>query len=73
MVVDSGFEIAGASQAISYELMYASGKSVKALGLKDHSVCVCVELENSTPSPEKIAEVARNILKNKNRREINAI
>jgi pyruvate dehydrogenase E1 component beta subunit len=73
LVVDSGFEIAGASQAISYELMYASGKPVKALGLKDHSVCVCVELENTTPSPEHIAEVARNGLKNEDRRKINAI
>jgi len=73
LVVDSGFEIAGASQSISYELMYASGKPVKALGRKDHSVCVCVELENATPSPERIAEVARNSLKNEDRRKINAI
>lgn len=73
IVVDSGFEIAGASQAIAYELMYNSNKPVKALGLNDHSVCVCVELENTTPSPEKIAETVKNLLRINERGEIDAV
>lgn len=65
LVIDSGFEIAGASQAVSYQLMYESNLPVKALGLRDHSVCVCEELENRTPSPERIIEVVKSALKNK--------
>lgn len=65
LVVDSGFEMAGASQVIAYNLMYETGKPVKGLGLKNHSVCVCKDLENITPSPERIAEVARDLLENK--------
>jgi len=74
IVIDSGFEIAGASQSIAYELMYASNIPVKSLGLKDHSVCVCPELENSTPSPKRIVKMVEEILKKKKiKRQINAL
>lgn len=66
IVVDSGFEIAGASQSIAYELMFATGFPVKALGLYNKSVCVAPpSLENRTPSPDRIVEHAMNMLKGK--------
>lgn len=70
IVVDSGFEIAGASQSIAYELMFATGVPVKALGLYDRSACVTPPFENRTPSPDRIVEVVRNMLKRKINREI---
>lgn len=58
IVVDSGYEIAGASQSIAYSLMWETGHPVKALGLNDASVGVTPKTENLTPSPERIAETA---------------
>ncbi|MHA1598736.1 MAG: transketolase C-terminal domain-containing protein [Alphaproteobacteria bacterium] len=58
IVVDSAFEIAGASQSFSYELMLASGKPVKALAQFDRSPGVAKHLENGTPSVERIVETA---------------
>lgn len=62
IVVDSGFEIAGASQSIAYELMFETGLPVKALGLRDRSVGVTPESENATPDARRIAQVAKEIL-----------
>jgi len=64
VVVDSGFEIAGASQSIAYQLMLATRVPVKALGLYDKSVGVSPESENATPSASRIAENVRRMLKN---------
>lgn len=55
LVIDSDFEIAGASRSLAYELMHASGVPVHALGLEDRVCGVAARLENITPSPEKIA------------------
>lgn len=63
IVVDSGFELAGASQSIAYQLMYATRVPVKALGLYDRSVGVTPESENLTPDPDRIARNVKEILK----------
>ena len=55
LVVDSDFEIAGASRSISYELMHLTGASVHALGLKDQVCGATATQENITPSPEEIS------------------
>ena len=55
LVIDSDFEIAGASRSISYELMHLTGASVHALGLKDRVCGVATRLENITPSPKEIS------------------
>lgn len=62
LVLDSDFEIAGASRSIAYELMHASGVSVHALGLEDRVCGVAPHLENITPSAEKIVSVVQRIL-----------
>ena len=73
IVVDSGFEMAGASEAIAYKLMLKTGIPVRGLGLKDHSDCVYKELENSTPTPEQIAYVVKQMYKEKAGGKIDAI
>ena len=65
IVVDSGFEIAGASESIAYKLMFASGVKVMAMGLHDRSVGVTPETENSTPSVERIIDAVLNLYKEK--------
>lgn len=62
LVVDSAFEIAGASQRIAYELMLATGCPVKALGQQDRSSGVASQLENGTPTPARIVEVVKAML-----------
>lgn len=54
IVVDSDFEIAGASRSIAYELMHATGVPVHALGLEDRVCGVAARVENITPNAEKI-------------------
>lgn len=61
LVVDSGFEIAGASESIAYSLMWETGIPVKALGLYDKSVGVTFETENLTPDANRIAKMVRGI------------
>jgi pyruvate dehydrogenase E1 component beta subunit len=65
IVVDSGFEMAGASQSIAYELMVHADVPVKALGLYDKSSGVTPETENSTPSAARIAQVAQEFYEEK--------
>lgn len=65
LVVDSGFEIAGASQSIAYSLMWETGVPVKALGIYDRSIGVTPETQNSTPDSGRIREVAKQIYKEK--------
>jgi pyruvate/2-oxoglutarate/acetoin dehydrogenase E1 component len=67
IVVDSGFETAGASQSIAYELMFKTNVPVKALGICDRSVGVTVESENLTPDGRKIAEIVQKIYEEKTR------
>lgn len=62
LVIDSDFEIAGASRSLAYELMHLSGVPVYALGLEDRVCGVAPQLENITPSPQKIAEFIEQCL-----------
>ena len=62
VVVDSGFEMTGASQSLAYELMYRSGVKVKALGIFDKTVGCTPESENPTPSAERIVVTVRGVL-----------
>ena len=65
IVVDSGFEIAGASESIAYSLMLKTGTPVKALGLRDTSVGVRPGTENRTPDAERITSVIKNLYSEK--------
>ena len=62
IVIDSAYEIAGASQSIAYELMLASGCPVKAVGQFDRSPGVAKHLENGTPSVQRIIDVAKSMI-----------
>ncbi len=57
------FEICGAAQSISYELMLETGKLVKALGLEDRSVGVSFESRNETPSAERIIATVKELMR----------
>ncbi len=65
VVIDSAFEIAGASQSLAYDLMFAAGVPVRALGQFDRCSGVAPHLENGTPTPQRIAEVVREMVRNK--------
>lgn len=62
LVVDSDFEITGASRSLAYELMHLSGVPVYALGLEDRVCGVAPHLENITPSPQRIARFIEQCL-----------
>lgn len=63
IVIDSGHEIAGASQSIAYELIQATGCNVKALGLYDKTKCLCPPLQNKAPDANRIYEAVKNWIK----------
>lgn len=65
MVLDSAYEIAGASQSIAYDLMLATGCPVKAVGQYDRSPGVAPHLENGTPTTERIVQEVEDLLKHK--------
>ena len=61
IVIDSGHEIAGASQSIAYELTQATGCNVKALGLHDKTKCLCPPLLNKAPDADRIYETVKEL------------
>lgn len=63
IVIDAGFEIAGASQTIAYLLMYETGIPVKALGLYDRSIGVTPDTENPAPDENRITKAVKEIYK----------
>lgn len=63
MVIDSDFEITGASRSLAYELMHATGVPVHALGLEDRVCGVSAPTENITPSGERIAALAEELVR----------
>jgi pyruvate dehydrogenase E1 component beta subunit len=63
LVIDVGHEIAGASQAIAYELTQATGIPVKAHGLYDATKCLCSPLQNRYPNAQGIADVAKKMIR----------
>lgn len=60
IVIDSGHEIAGASQSIAYELIQATGCNVKAMGLYDKTKCLCPPHQNKAPDANRIYEAVKN-------------
>ena len=64
LVVDSAYTICGAAEHIAYQLMLETGCPVKALGMEDRSSGIAPGLENITPSAERIARAARELLSN---------
>ena len=67
LVIDSDFEITGASQSLAYELMHRVGVPVHALGLEDRVCGVASHLENITPSPEKIADTVQKLIEQRSK------
>lgn len=63
LVIDSDYEITGASRSFAYELMHRTGVPVHALGLKDRVCGVAVSLENITPGVPEIVENIQRLLK----------
>ena len=63
IVVDPSFEICGASRSIAYELSVASGCDVRALGLRDHTKCLCAPHQNRPPQADAICEAVKMVLK----------
>ena len=62
LVLDSDYEIAGASRSLAYELMHKTGARVHALGLEDRVCGVAPHLENITPSSEKIVSAVKGFI-----------
>lgn len=62
IVIDSAYEIAGASRSIAYELMMETGAKVRALGQEDRSPGAARRLDNGTPDADRIAAVARDLM-----------
>ncbi len=56
LVIDSDFEIGGASRSLAYDLMHAASVPVHAMGLEDRTAGFAPHLDNPTPPPKKIAD-----------------
>lgn len=56
IVVDSDFEICGASRSIAYDLMHAAKTPVFSFGLEDRTGGIASNLDNVTPNPDKIVD-----------------
>lgn len=63
VVVDSDFEICGASRSIAYELNILTDKKVYALGLQDRTCGVALHTENCTPTDDEIVRFIQEKLK----------
>lgn len=61
LVIDSDFEVCGASQSLAYSLMHASGVPVHALGLEDRTAGFAPQLDNPTPSVDRIVSALRDL------------
>ncbi len=70
LVIDSDFEIAGASRSIAYDLMHAASVPVFALGLEDRTAGFAPHLDNPTPSPKKIVERVKALVTNELRKVV---
>ncbi len=62
LVVDAGYEICGASQAVACELTRLSSYPVSALGLQDETKCLCPPHQNLAPTAEVMAAAAEELL-----------
>jgi pyruvate dehydrogenase E1 component beta subunit len=62
LVIDAGHEIAGAAQAIAYELTQMTCIPVNALGLLDSTKCLCPPLLNRVPDVHIICDGIKKVL-----------
>lgn len=67
LVVDAGYEICGAAQAIACALTEATGLPVSALGLQDETKCLCPPYQNKSPDAATIVARVRSILSTRDR------
>lgn len=63
LVVDSDYEIIGASEHIAYKLMEKTGLPVKAFGRCDKSMGIGQHLIHGTPTAERIVDKVIDIIK----------
>lgn len=63
LVIDSDFEIAGASRSIAYELMHATGVPVAALGLEDRTAGFAPQRDNPSPPVGTILRRVKSLVK----------
>ena len=63
LVLDTDFEN-GYSKCVAYELMQATDKKVRVLGLEEKVAGFAPHLDNLPPSPEKIVKTVKQIVKN---------
>jgi acetoin:2,6-dichlorophenolindophenol oxidoreductase subunit beta len=63
LVVDSSYEIAGAAQAIAYEIGKEINQFVHILGVKDFTKCLVEPYQNRYPNSEQIVEEVHKIIK----------
>jgi len=54
VVIDSDFDVCGPAKAIAYDIMHACDKKVYGFGVEDRTGGMAPELENITPSVDKI-------------------
>ena len=62
LVIDSDYEIGGASRSVAYDLMHASSVPVHAEGLEDRTAGFSPHLDNPTPPAKKIVERVKNLV-----------
>lgn len=62
LVIDSSFEICGAARSLAYELADVSGYPVKALGVSDHTKCLCPPYQNKAPEAGTIRDKVKQVL-----------
>ena len=62
LVLDSSYEIAGASQSLAYTLMLESGVRVQAVGQADRSPGAAKHLENGTPKADRIVDTVEKLI-----------
>jgi len=62
LVIDSDFEIGGPSRSIAYELMLASSVRVHALGVEDRTAGFASQLDNGTPTVDRIVKNVKDLI-----------
>jgi acetoin:2,6-dichlorophenolindophenol oxidoreductase subunit beta len=62
LVIDPGYEIAGAARSIAYELNEATGLPVRALGTEDHVKCLCPSMQNRAPDAARIVTAVKRMI-----------
>lgn len=69
LVVDADFAFAGAARTIAHELMLRSGVPVYALGLDDRTAGFAPQLDNVTPTADRIAQTVAHLVQTARRED----